>query len=69
MVINVELKNRTIMKKTYITPSMETIKIELQHMIAVSSTGINLTDEVIDAQDEDAVSDGMSRGFDWFDED
>ena len=57
------------MKKTYITPSMETIKSELQHMIAVSSTGINLTDEIIDAQDEDAVSDGMSRGFDWFDED
>ena len=57
------------MKKTYITPSMETIKIELQHMISVSSTGIDLTDEIIDAQDEDAVSDGMSRGFDWFDED
>ena len=55
------------MKKIYIVPTTTTIQVELQNMIAVSTTGLNTVQEIIETQNEDAVTDGMSRGSFWDD--
>jgi len=57
------------MKKKYMIPSTIMVQIELQKMIAVSTTGIDTSKEEIETQNEDAVSGGMSRHNDvWADE-
>lgn len=57
------------MKKKYMIPSTTMVQIELQKMIAVSTTGIDASKKEIETQDEDAISGGMGRRHDvWADE-
>lgn len=58
--INVEQKNKKNMKKTYMTPAVEVIRIETQGMIALSGLGKEYTSTDV----------SYSRGGDdWDDED
>jgi hypothetical protein len=61
--INVEQKNKKNMKKTYITPSMETVKIATQQMLAGSNPSVSIGSGSVDAGGVE------SRGWDDWDED
>ena len=52
----------TIMKKTYINPTLEVVKIQTQQMLAVSARGIE--DEVA-GKTGDYYDDARGDGYDW----
>ena len=53
------------MKKTYINPNIEVVKIQTSGMLAVSKSGIS--DSGVTPQGGDAISAGMGHDddFDW----
>ena len=55
------------MKKTYINPNIEVVNIHTTGMLAVSA-GDRITEESINPQDKNAITDGMGRYFDFDDE-
>jgi hypothetical protein len=56
------------MKKIYLIPTTTTTQIELQNLMTLSSAGIDTTNETIETQTEEAITDGMSRSTLWDDE-
>lgn len=51
------------MKKAYINPEMEIVKIATQQMLAVSARGIDNTDAVVDGSGD--YNDAHYDEFDW----
>jgi len=53
------------MKKTYINPNIEVIKIQTAGMLAVSGKG--LSEETVEPQSGDAIGPGMAHfdEYDW----
>ena len=60
-------KTKTTMKKTYINPEMEIIKIKVQQLLSGSPVSFdNSGSGEVDLLDEDPDDgEAMSRAFDW----
>lgn len=59
------------MKKTYIIPTTNVVKVELQHIIAASLTGITESggSTVLTEEEAENGADGMSRRRSFWDDD
>ena len=52
----------TIMKKTYINPTLEVVQIQTQQMLAASDTNMSITSTPVASGTE---GDAREDGYDW----